>query len=307
MISKNRTICTFLVFVGLCSDSLSFLQHPLPHRTALSLRSSDQDGNEENKSEDAEQAERERRRQKVAEAAAKLIKRNEQADDGRSTSFLDKLNPFQAGQNLRKSLDSAISSLARARDPKQSVYYLDDRFTDFAGESTSPYLSQWDQDDYIPEILVVGATGEVGRRVVQRLLLEGRSRVRVLVPDLYTKTLNMLGTGVVYCRGDLNNMDSLETALTDVDKIVHIYSAPRPDEEEFQAKFLGFVKENLGETEGVGKIQDGKDAQVTDTEWEKLESVLEVSVPWSMLSLSLHGNLTDATPIIGTSFTSKRD
>lgn len=185
-----------------------------------------------------EQAERERRRTEVAKAAAKIMKRTPEEEE--KTGFLDKLNPFQAGQNLRKSLDSAISSLARASsgpgglsaDGQKSVYYLDDRFTESGGalftQESNPYLTQLDQDEYIPEILVIGATGEMGRRVVQRLLLEGRSRVRVLVPDLYSKTLNMLGTGVVYCQGDLSNMDSLETALTDVDKIVHINSAPRP-------------------------------------------------------------------------------
>ena len=78
---------------------------------------------------------------------------------------------------------------------------------------------------------------------------------------------------------DLNNMDSLETALTDVDKIVHINSAPRPDEEEFQQKFLGFAKENLPAQGAVQKIQQqntDEEDQVTDSEWERLESVLEV-------------------------------
>ena len=31
------------------------------------------------------------------------------------------------------------------------------------------------------------------------------AKVRVLVPDLYTETLNKLGTSVTYCQGDLKN------------------------------------------------------------------------------------------------------
>ena len=74
-----------------------------------------------------------------------------------------------------------------------------------------------------------------------------RIQVRVLVRDLYSKTLNTLGTGVAYCQGDLNNMDSLEYALTDVDKIVVCAAAPRPDEEDFKGKFLGFAQDNLND------------------------------------------------------------
>jgi uncharacterized protein YbjT (DUF2867 family) len=68
-----------------------------------------------------------------------------------------------------------------------------------------------EKDNFVPEVLVIGATGEVGRLAVRRLLLEGRS--------LY--------------QGDLNNMESLEHALTDVDKIVFCAAAPRPDESDF--------------------------------------------------------------------------
>jgi uncharacterized protein YbjT (DUF2867 family) len=99
------------------------------------------------------------------------------------------------------------------------MYYLDDRLVDGTNVFSERTLERLDQDDFVPEVLVVGATGEVGRLVVRRLLLDGRFRVRVLVRDLYTKTLNMLGTGVTYCQGDLGNMDSLEYALTDVDKV----------------------------------------------------------------------------------------
>ena len=111
-------------------------------------------------------------------------------------------------------------------------------------------------------------------------------QVRVLVRDLYSKTLNTLGTGVTYCQGDLNNMDSLEYALTDVDKIVVCAAAPRPDEEGFKDKFRSFLKDNIlldgNEVvlEEIESSQDNKrEANIdddTDMEWERLESVMEV-------------------------------
>ena len=112
-------------------------------------------------------------------------------------------------------------------------------------------------------------------------------QVRVLVRDLYSKTLNTLGTGVTYCQGDLNNMDSLEYALTDVDKIVVCAAAPRPDEEGFKDKFLGFAKDNLSGNEKVlGNIKspeqnskrssEGYNESDADIEWERLESVMQL-------------------------------
>lgn len=57
-----------------------------------------------------------------------------------------------------------------------------------------------------------------------------------------------------------------------------------PDEEAFQEKFMGFAKDNLRESEELGKIKSslsgqeksGKHARTTDLNWESLESVLEV-------------------------------
>jgi NAD(P)H-binding len=217
---------------------------------------------------------------------------NTEDNDNENAGLLDKLNPFQVGKNLRKSLDSAITSLARASgasgvsalDGQRSIYYLDDRFQDSGGalftQESNPYLSRLAKEDYIPEVLVVGATGEVGRLVVRRLLLEGRCRCRCLVSDLYSRTLNMLGTGVVYCQGDLSNLDSLEYALTDVDKIVVCEGAPRSDDEggderTFREKFLGFAQDNL-EGNALGKIVSSQKAESSDAAWERLESVLEV-------------------------------
>ena len=216
-------------------------------------------------------AKRERTKKKeeiMKQLKAKLEekKKSEKAND---SGLLDKLNPFQAGQNLRQTIGRLTTLGTGLPTQTKQKYYLDDRFLEGGMLSErNPYLERQEKDNYVPEVLVIGATGEVGRLVVRRLLLEGRFRVRVLVRDLYSQTLNLLGTGVTYCQGDLSNMESLEYALTDVDKIVFCAGAPRPDETDFQERFQYYMKENLEgmEEEGVSH----------DMEWEKLNSVLEV-------------------------------
>ena len=209
-------------------------------------------------------------------------------------SLLETLDPYKAGQKLRRTLDTALTTLAGRGSSATKGYYLDDRFMESSssalyGAERNPLFDRMDADDLAPEVLVVGATGAVGRLVVRRLLLDGRFRVRVLVRDLYSRTLNILGTGVTYCQGDLGNVESLEYALTDVDKIVFCAGAPRPDEEDFRSRFEAYVQENLlsSNGEGISEEEDDVDgigaastrrhlAEMEAEEWNRLESVLEV-------------------------------
>ena len=222
------------------------------------------------------------------------------------SSVLELIDPFKAGQKLRRAVDltvgTALTTLGQPSKSakKKSVYYLDDRLLEpgegpalFAERNPLFYRLELGED-FVPEVLVVGATGEVGRIVVQRLLLDGRFRVRVLVRDLYSKTLNLLGTGVTYCQGDLDNLDSLEFAVTDVDKIVFCAGAPRPDEDDFRRKLDEYTKENLAKSDnggedgilhsGAEKIRDRQDDAVLkeltggadEEEWQRIRSVLEV-------------------------------
>lgn len=122
-------------------------------------------------------------------------------------------DPYEAGYQFRRTLDSALTTLTGTSSEDIPEFYLNDRL--FALETN---LREYDPDT-VPEILVVGATTKLGQLVVQKLLIRGM-RVRVLVPNLYSSTLNLFGTNIVYCQGDLSNVESLEYALTDVDKIV---------------------------------------------------------------------------------------
>jgi len=222
---------------------------------------------------------KEKKKQEVAKAAAELRKdklqlEQQEEDEG----LLGMLDPFKAGKKFRRTIDSALKTVGASglSKDRRSVYFVDDRFLEPGGalfSERNPLLERMEEDGYVPEVLVIGATGEVGRLVVRRLLLDGRFRVRVLVRDLYSKTLNLLGTGVTYCQGDLGNIESLEYALTDVDKIVFCAAAPRPDESDFQDKFQAFCKENLDNATQVG---DMPAKTKSDLEWEQLEGVLQV-------------------------------
>ena len=144
-----------------------------------------------------------KKRKDLVKAVGERMKQKRETEEESSNRLLDQINPFKAGQNLRRTLATALRT---DDDVRKSVYYIDEKLNV--------------DINYIPEVLVVGATGSIGQMVVQQLLLQN-CRVRVLVRDLYTETLNKFGTSVTYSQGELNNTDSLEYATTDIDKIVY--------------------------------------------------------------------------------------
>ncbi|CAN8063346.1 unnamed protein product [Agarophyton chilense] len=95
----------------------------------------------------------------------------------------------------------------------------------------------FEEDDQPPEVLVVGATGETGRIIVRKLVLRGY-KVRVLVRNLYSSTLDVLGTGVSFVKGSLHDYDSLLEATGDVDKVICAVGARR-DEDAQQVEYEG--------------------------------------------------------------------
>lgn len=118
---------------------------------------------------------------------------------------------------------NALSSL---RDLVGGLRQLSGLSTSQSAAAVAPELDSVREDVFLgddrarpPEVLVVGATGETGRIIVRKLVLRG-FRVRVLVRDLYSRTLDTLGTGVSFVKGDLRDADSLLDAVTGVDKIV---------------------------------------------------------------------------------------
>ena len=91
--------------------------------------------------------------------------------------------------------------------------------------------------EFVPLVLVVGATGRTGRIIVRKLLLRG-FRVAVLVRSLSSQTLKLLGTGVSYSYGDMTDYVSLLDAMEEVDKVVFAASST-PTEAEAEREEIG--------------------------------------------------------------------
>lgn len=110
---------------------------------------------------------------------------------------------------------TSVRRVAGLSAPADPIFSADGAFADtsLAGDG-SPAPA-----DNAPEVLVAGATGQTGRIVVRKLLLRGY-KVRVLVRDLFSPTLDLLGTGVSYVKADLADYDALLDCVGDVDKVV---------------------------------------------------------------------------------------
>ncbi|CAM9128472.1 unnamed protein product [Discosporangium mesarthrocarpum] len=132
---------------------------------------------------------------------------------------------FDAGRNLRETLANALDQLTRTSNSLDGVKIRS------LEEYEKRQYSAFDSEEEVPEVLVVGATGETGRVVVRKLLLRG-FRVRVLVRDLFSSTLDLLGTGVKYAKGDLTNQKSIVDSVSGCDKVVFCAQARDPSEAE---------------------------------------------------------------------------
>src|ERR1051326_6136285 len=72
--------------------------------------------------------------------------------------------------------------------------------------------------------LITGANGQIGSRVVERLVQAG-CRPRILVRDA-AKALSRFGDSVDVFKGDLGDSGSLEVALSGIDSVFLVNSGP---------------------------------------------------------------------------------
>uniref|UniRef100_A0A7S2ZMD3 NADH:ubiquinone oxidoreductase intermediate-associated protein 30 domain-containing protein n=1 Tax=Rhodosorus marinus TaxID=101924 RepID=A0A7S2ZMD3_9RHOD len=151
-------------------------------------------------------------------------------------AFVQSVNGFGGGVAAKPSSCSRRAPLrmARVREDVEDKNPLD-RVGDFVGafqrllgvgrqvDDSLLYLGEEGSEPLFeeqpPVVLVVGATGEVGRVIVRKLLLRGY-QVRVLVRNLFTETLDLLGTGCSYVMGDITDPYALMEAVSGVDKVV---------------------------------------------------------------------------------------
>ncbi|GJQ15525.1 hypothetical protein GpartN1_g7316.t1 [Galdieria partita] len=98
--------------------------------------------------------------------------------------------------------------------PLEDVYY--------------PETDEWSRNY---QVLVLGATGRIGNIITKKLLLRGY-RVRVLVRNLYSSTLDAVGTGCTFAKGDVRELSSLYDAMENVDKVIWAVGASDSKETE---------------------------------------------------------------------------
>ncbi len=134
----------------------------------------------------------------------------EQDDAG----ILEDFNPFNLGRRSRAALESVWQQVTRISSPTSSLPFEGDQRVSF----TVP--TEYDTPEAATTlVLVVGATGRVGRVLVRKLVLRGY-RVRAMVRKDST---SVGGEGfprsVEVVDGDVRDYDSCRKACTGVDKV----------------------------------------------------------------------------------------
>ncbi|KAL6756417.1 hypothetical protein V8C86DRAFT_2649688 [Haematococcus lacustris] len=136
------------------------------------------------------------------------------------TSPLGTVNPYTLGRQARKAFDQVWSQLANLGSPTKS----------FAFDETlepSRDVDLGSAEGRNTTVLVVGATGRVGRVLTRKLLLRGY-RVKALVRRRVGKErddLNELPATVEIVEGDVGNMDSCQDAVHGINKIIYCAAA----------------------------------------------------------------------------------
>lgn len=131
------------------------------------------------------------------------------------SSLLEDFNPFNLGRRSRAVLDSVWQQVTRISSPtSSSLPFEDDQRISFATptEFDTPEAAT-------TSVLVVGATGRVGRVLVRKLVLRGY-RVRAMIRK---GSSSVGGEGfprsVEVVEGDVTEYDSCRAACAGVDKV----------------------------------------------------------------------------------------
>ena len=141
------------------------------------------------------------------------------AEDGENLK-LDDLNPISMGRRSRKVFDDVWSQLQRIGGPSRASRDFDDSFEDtFDAVQAESSV-----------VLVVGATGRVGRVLVRKLLIRGY-RVKALVrrrgevAEGEDDVLESIPQSVEVVEGDVGDYKAVRKAVEGVDKVIFCAAA----------------------------------------------------------------------------------
>jgi hypothetical protein len=174
-------------------------QQQQQQQPSTSTTSSSSSGDEQKRSRRASRASRERKKQEEQQQQSTV-------------------NPYTLGRQARKAFDEVWSQVSNLAAPTKSSAYLDD---DALGLEPSRAVEFEAPQAAYTTVLVVGATGRVGRILVRKLLLRGY-KVKALVRRRQGKErdeLQAIPSAVEIVEGDLGDMDCCQDAVKNVNKV----------------------------------------------------------------------------------------
>ncbi|PNW73930.1 hypothetical protein CHLRE_13g578650v5 [Chlamydomonas reinhardtii] len=141
------------------------------------------------------------------------------AKDADGANLLNVINPYELGRQTRKAFDDVWGQLSRVSSPTRS-FIIDDVLEVGVGadaEFAAPQAAY-------TTVLVVGATGRVGRILVRKLLLRGY-KVKALFRNRAGVGKDAIPDAVEVVEGDVGDMATCQKAVQGVSKVIFCAAA----------------------------------------------------------------------------------
>jgi hypothetical protein len=137
------------------------------------------------------------------------------SSDKQQQNIIDNVNPYELGRQARRAFDDVWGQISSLTTPTKS-YVFDDIL--------DPTLSLEEESDASDTtVLVVGATGRVGRILIRKLLLRGykvKALIRLREGIRESKEdIQGLPSAVEVITGDVGELKQCQKALKGVDKV----------------------------------------------------------------------------------------
>ena len=162
-----------------------------------------------------------------AEPSASSADRSPAQTSDDATPSLDSVNPISLGRQARRAFDEVWTQLSQLASPTKSFSLEDEMGMGYLVPMQSSDSFTAPQAAYTT-VLVVGATGRVGRIVTRKLLLRGY-RVKALVRRkegrLPGSPVEGVPAAVSVILGDVGEMRDCQAAVRGVTKIIYCASA----------------------------------------------------------------------------------